>query len=194
MTGKSKQLSGSGKDRYLDRLIQGEPDVPADAAERLAAKAKEQISSIRVRRDVVDLSPLPRKRAKRTAGTIAAPTEPEPEAPPPAPLVEPAPEPVAAAHPELQVEAQPEPSKAPTPPFDPYVFGLVPIFQREGRDGLIAKLETLSEASQLRLMAQKQQISLRAELRTGEVALSELREAIADAVEKRIADRHAAAR
>ena len=89
-------------------------------------------------------------------------------------------------------------AEAPTTPmatatFDPYVFGLVPVFQREGRDGLMARLATIAGIDELRLMAKTQQIVLAAELRQGDVAAAALRAAIADAVAKRIADRRAAA-
>lgn len=77
--------------------------------------------------------------------------------------------------------------------FDPYFIGLVPTFQREGREGLIAKLSGVAGIDQLRQMARAQQISLPAELRSGDVEAGALRVAIADAVEKRIADRRAAA-
>lgn len=204
MTGKSKQLSGTGKDRYLDRLIGDEPDVPADAAERLAAKAKAEISSVRVRRDVaLNLRPVRRTRRNRTAGQDTPAAAPEPDATPPsAPAAEIASPPLSDTHEPLPAPAAPhehaapievEPAPAPAALFDPYAFGLVPVFQREGRDGLLARLATVSEAAHLRLMAQKQQISLRAELRTGDIALRDLREAIIAAVEKRIADRSAAA-
>ncbi len=77
--------------------------------------------------------------------------------------------------------------------FDAYAFGLVPTFQREGRQGLIGKLEAVENIDQLRQMAKAQQIVLPQELRSGDVALDVVRGAIADAVAKRIADRKAAA-
>lgn len=177
MTGKSKQLSGTGKDRYLDRLIRDEPGIPADAAERIAAKAKAQIASVRVRRDEeMDLRPL-RGRQPQPGKLPSTRTD---ETPPP------------------DRQAVPEPATSAGPPasapnFDPYAFGLVPVYQREGREGLIARLAAVSDPAHLRLLAQKQQISLRAELRSGDIAADVLREAIVAAVEKRIADRRAAA-
>lgn len=77
--------------------------------------------------------------------------------------------------------------------FDPYAFGLVPTFQREGRDGLIAKLAGVTDADQLRQMAKAQQVVLPQDLRSGAQELDVLRTAIADGVAKRIADRRAAA-
>jgi len=85
----------------------------------------------------------------------------------------------------------PEPASASG--FDPYVFGLVPVFQREGRDGLIGRLAAISRIEDLRQMAKTQQIVLPAEMRQGPADARSLRVAIADAVDKRIADRRAAA-
>lgn len=87
----------------------------------------------------------------------------------------------------------PAPAQAADTPFDAYAIGLVPTFQREGRDGLIAKLGTIASVEQLRAMAKAQQIVLPQELRTGPVTPEALRTAVADAVAKRIADRRAAA-
>ena len=47
-----------------------------------------------------------------------------------------------------------EPAREPvakTKKFDPYSFGSVPIYQREGREGLIEKLSTVSQADYLRI-------------------------------------------
>ena len=57
----------------------------------------------------------------------------------------------------------------------------------------MTKLTTVESADHLRKMARAQQIALPSELRSGEIALEVLREAIAAAVEKRIANRRAAA-
>jgi hypothetical protein len=90
--------------------------------------------------------------------------------------------------------APPVQQEAPTgPPFDPYVFGLVPVFQREGRDGLLTRLATVADAGDLQLMARSQQIVLPVHLRSGPAEHDELCAAIADAVARRIADRRAAA-
>ena len=83
---------------------------------------------------------------------------------------------------------------APAPAaFDPYQIGLVPVFQREGRDGLLASLAAIERVDHLRLMAKTQQIVLPESLRRGDAEASVLRHAIADAVARRIADRRAAA-
>ncbi len=81
----------------------------------------------------------------------------------------------------------------PAPAFDAYSVKLVPVFQREGRDGLLARLANVGEVGQLRQMAKAQQIILPEGLRSGEASAEAVRAAIADAVARRIADRRAAA-
>lgn len=82
---------------------------------------------------------------------------------------------------------------AKTKKVDPYSFGSVPIYQPEGREGLIEKLSTVSQADHLRKMACAQQILLPATLQSGDIDTGEFRKAITVAVEKRIANRRAAA-
>lgn len=174
MSAKTKQLSGHAKDRFLEQLIADESGLPADAALRLTARARAVISGVRVRRDEgIDLRPA---RGKKSAGGE------KPEA-------------SGAVAPDRTSAAAAPAVAAPktTQPFDPYVFGLVPVYQREGRDGLATKLMTVGDVGQLRLMAQKQQIALPASIRAGDVAADEVRAAIIAAVEKRVADRKAAA-
>lgn len=77
--------------------------------------------------------------------------------------------------------------------FDPFAFGLVPVFQREGREGLLARLSAIAEPGNLQLLARSQQIVLPVHLRSGPAAQVELCSAIADAVERRVAQRRAAA-
>jgi len=69
----------------------------------------------------------------------------------------------------------------------------VPTFQREGRDGLIAKLRNIESVDNLRKLARAQQIVLPEDFRQGDVAVEDMLAAIADSVAKRIADRRAAA-
>lgn len=81
----------------------------------------------------------------------------------------------------------------PRAPFDPFAIGLVPVFQREGRAGLLAQLSEIADAGHLRQMARAQQIALDEGMGSGAAPTDELCRAIADAVERRIADRRAAA-
>ncbi|MGF1650570.1 MAG: hypothetical protein ACFCUN_08965 [Hyphomicrobiaceae bacterium] len=77
--------------------------------------------------------------------------------------------------------------------FDPYAFGLVPTFQKQGRDAVSDRLAEITDVGHLKAMARAQQIALPASVRRGSPTPDEVRLAILDAVEKRIADRRAAA-
>jgi hypothetical protein len=172
MNHKTRKLSGAQKDRFFQRFLAAEPDIAAPVAARLAARCSATFSSVRVRRAMAPLRPV--------AGAVAAAAAPAPSSPAPG---------------KAPAEAKPpaEPAPAAAAAFDPYVFGLVPVYQREGRDGLMAKLATVLHVDHLRQMAKAQQIALPQELRAGDVAIDDLRAAIAVAVAKRIADRAAAA-
>lgn len=168
----AKKLSGPSLNRFFRRFFQAQPGLDPQIAEQLTKISVRTFSSVRVRRIAwrnVHGSP-----ARRSVRRAAEPTSAEP---------------VAEAHTAAPAAAEPAPAAA----FDPYAFGLVPIFQREGRDGLLAKLANVGSADNLRKMARAQQIALPAELRSGDIALDQLREAITAAVEKRIANRRAAA-
>ena len=78
-------------------------------------------------------------------------------------------------------------------PFDPYAIGLVPIYQREGAEGLSEKLAAIGSLDNLRKMARSQQVALPAELRGSDADIEAVRAAIVSAVGKRIANRRAAA-
>lgn len=168
----TRKLTGAAKDRFLAGFFAAEPGLEAELARRLAARSQATFTSLRIRR--------------LTHGRLVSRPRPvEPVVPAPhAPVI-------VAAPPAAPISAEPvTPSAA---AFDPYVFGLVPVFQREGRDGLLARLATVAGVEDLRLMARTQQIVLPEALRRGEAEPAAVRTAIADAVAKRIADRRAAA-
>lgn len=167
----TRKLSGPAKDRFFRRFFAEQSGVDAALAAALARRSAAVFTSVRVRRDAV---------AGRTIGIRGARAE---GAPVDTPAV------ASTAVPENPAPAAPPTSAA----FDAYAFGLVPVYQREGRDGLLARLSSVGESAHLRQMARAQQISLPQELRTGDVGADVLREAIVDAVAKRIADRRAAA-
>lgn len=105
--------------------------------------------------------------------------------------VRPLPRPLVVTHPAQPAASAPD--AGPAAAFDPYAIGLVPTFQREGRDGLVAKLGAIDTADNLRKMARAQQVMLPDAMRQGHIDAGALRTAIADAVARRIADRKAAA-
>jgi hypothetical protein len=171
----TRKLSGPAMERLLRQVIVGE-GVDGALAARLAARLARVLSSVRARR--VPLQALRQTAAAPPASALAVPPSTAAQAP-------------AAA---LAAVAPPATMQAPAAKFDPYAFGLVPIFQREGRDGLLARLAGVGTADDLKAMARAQQIALEAALKEPDVPLATLRDGIAAAVEKRIADRKAAAR
>jgi hypothetical protein len=77
----------------------------------------------------------------------------------------------------------------PERPFDPYSFGAVAILMSEGRPALAAKLDQIKRAEDLHLLARSQRLSVDPELS----GVEELRAAIMDSAERRIAARRRAA-
>ena len=171
------KLSGHAKDRFLERFFADESALDADLRQRLTQRSKSAFSSLRVRKAILarqrdNVPPKPRAPSR-------SPSQPVVSLPPAEPPR--APSPVAA--PAAQADAA----------FDAYAVKLVPIFQREGRDGLHAKLGGVTSVDHLRQMAKAQQIVLPQELRTGDASAEAIRAGIVEAVAKRIADRRAAA-
>ena len=78
-------------------------------------------------------------------------------------------------------------------PFDPYAFNAILTLKRNGREALMARLAEIGEISHLRQLAEAQLIGLEQDMRTGSVALEDLREAVLRGVERLVADRRAAA-
>lgn len=195
----TKKLSGPAKDRFFKRFFTEAGGLDEPTADRLTECSKQVFSSVRVRKNADSLnSDIPAASshttadAGPTADAISSKAKPEevgsyvPETP--------SPEPVAAkpSKPEVSLAEQLQ-----TPPpetgkeADPFIFGLVPVYKREGAEGLLVKLAEIRSVAHLRAMAKAQQIVLARELRTGDIDVVTLRAAILEAVEKRVADRRA---
>ncbi|MEM7748742.1 MAG: hypothetical protein AAF346_10855 [Pseudomonadota bacterium] len=172
MAKSSKTLSGPSLGRFFRRFYQAQSQLDKETAERLTRLSVQTFAAVQLRR-------IP--WAKLRASTADASSTRERATAKPS-----------AAAQDGKSETSPS-GPAESQKFDPYSFGLVPIYQREGREGLIEKLSTVGRADHLRKMARAQQIVLPAALRTGDIDPVELREAITTAVEKRIANRRAAA-
>ena len=84
-----------------------------------------------------------------------------------------------------------EPSGKPSPEstFDPYAFGAVVTLQRLGREGLMARLAAIESAEHLRILAVAQRLPVDVGLKEA----GEIRAAIVEGAERRIAERRAAA-
>lgn len=191
------KLSGHSKDQFLDRFFAAEPDLDAQVRQRLINRCKAAFSSVRVRKATLSglRQTAGKQRAKfqrakiQPADKLPGATLPRPAAPPEPQLTLTA---TAAATPSPAPVDRAEP-QSPETAFDAYAIGLVPVFQREGRDGLLAKLAAVENIDHLRQMAKAQQIVLPPPLRLGEATAEAIRDGIADSVAKRIADRKAAA-
>jgi hypothetical protein len=88
-------------------------------------------------------------------------------------------------------EAVPEATKrhARAENFNPYLFSAIVVLAKQGRDGLIKRLQEIKSAENLRAFAEAQHVPVDAKLRR----LDDIRKAIVTAAEQRLADRKAAA-
>lgn len=77
----------------------------------------------------------------------------------------------------------------PAAPFDPYSPNVIVVLRTRGRDAALAELADISSVDDLRLLAREQQLSIDAGLRSAD----EVRLAIVEAADRRIANRRAAA-
>ena len=184
MNKSGKELLGRHLHRFLKRFFEAQDDIDPAAAERIARVLGVTFSSVRLRRQGGAFAGryLQREefiasgeRQKKTSQPEKAAVQAENDAsyPQNCPQVK------------LAVESDEK--------FNPYAFGLVPVFVREGPDGLLQRLNTIQRLDHLRTLARFQQIALPSEFRHGDVAVDDVRSAIVTAVGKRIADRRAAA-
>ncbi len=168
------KLSGHSKDRFIERFFAEETDLDDAIRRRLAMRAKGVFTSLRVRKAMLSRKSAVANPLTADASKLPSPALPKAPMPPPAPA-----------------PGEAEPASDGT--FDAYGIGLVPVFQREGAEGLLAKLAGFSRVDHLRAMAKAQQIVLPQHLRSGETTADALRAGIVEAVAKRIKDRRAAA-
>lgn len=73
--------------------------------------------------------------------------------------------------------------------FNPYLFSAIVVLAKQGRDGLIKRLQEIKSAENLRAFAEAQHVPVDAKLKR----LDDIRKAIVAAAEQRLADRKAAA-
>ena len=190
----TKKLSGIGLELFLERFYAAHPSIGKQLAQKLAKESGKAFASVRVRRTAWHDWRRPRHAHITSAEQQGAEAHEAHEAAPSNTPIEPhspARWPIKAGddvQPAALEGAQPAPGH-----FDPYSIGLIPTYQREGPEGLLAKLAEINSADNLRKLARSQQISLPADLRSAEAALDDIRSAIVAAVGKRIADRRAAA-
>lgn len=183
----TKKLSGIGLELFMRRFYGSYSGVDEALARRLSEDSAKTFASVRVRRTAW--------RDWRPSRNSAA-TAPKPETPSAQSERAPARTQPKAARPKSVLPKptpSPPPAEAADTPFDPYAIGLVPTYQREGANGLDAKLAAITSLDNLRKMARSQQVALPAELRGKDANIDAVRAAIVSAVGKRIANRRAAA-
>lgn len=181
---KPRKVGGTRLEHFFARFYGADPALPKSAIDNLVRRSVMTFTSVRVRPGARLMLGMPGGRMH--VGEIARPVDLKlltPTAPPRAANDAPM------AGPGAGAPAGEGGSKG---TFDAYAIGLVPVFQREGRSGLLAKLSGIEDRAQLRQLARAQQIALDARFKADDIALDALRMAISDAVEKRIKDRHSA--
>ncbi len=161
----TRKLSGRAKDRFFDAGLSPEAQKAA-------------VTSVRVRKEHWPVS-------RDLGRPVLERTEKGPD------LVKPSPPPEGTPAPQPQDTPPPPTTDDQIPSFDSFQFGLVPVYKREGAEGLARKLAELDSVENLRAMAKDQQIVLPREVRRGEVTAEEVRKAIVAAVEQRVSDRRA---
>lgn len=180
----TKKLSGIGLELFLRRYFASYSGVDETLARRLSQDGAKTFASVRIRRMAWhDWRHRPKTTAEPGAAITRKPAK--GETPPAAAKAAAAP----AARPAAVAAVGGDTAEA----FDPYAIGLVPTYQREGADGLEAKLAEITSLANLRKMARSQQIALPADLRGEDADIDDVRSAIVAAVGKRIANRRAAA-
>ena len=164
----TKQLSGSGKDKFLRAIVDSVDGVDAGTASALGERLCDTVTEVRVRREVWDDLKEPKAPETRAFRPARAPT---PKAAPSQPKT---------AH--VPVVQAP-------PAFDPFAFSAVAVYARKGKSGLAAELARITSAEDLHTLSVAQHLAI-------DPALTDpasLREAIVAGVERRIAERKAAA-
>jgi len=167
MARRKRVLSGTAKDAFLRRLLAAEAGLDEATRSRLTESLQAAISLISTRQNAHDLA-VPR--------SVPA----TPEAPPVASVP-------AAQHPPPQCSATE--TAATLQPFDPFTPNVIVVFRTRGREAALEELESIAEIECLRLLAREQQLGIDVELADPR----EIRLAIVDAAERRIANRRAAA-
>lgn len=181
----TRKLSGPSKDHFFDRFFGDDKSLAEETAQRLSQRSKAVFTSVRVRKPAWLSRHEPGRRITAKPAIDAAAPESAPakqsQAPKPAKPVEPR-----------------APSASPTTTasdaqsaFDPFIFGLVPTFKREGAEGIRAKLKEVDRIDNLRSMAKAQQIILPKEICRDEVKVDNPRKAVLAAVEQSVSDRKA---
>jgi hypothetical protein len=173
MTKRTRALSGASQDAYFRRLLRSHSSLTPDERDKIVQLLRREIAQLRLRRQQregdAEASREAHSTPTRPAQVVEQPTPARPADVQPAPIA-PRTEPVAA-------------------PFDPFSINVVVLLRTGGRERLLGALECIDSADNLRLLAREQRLSVGAETTTP----AELRAAIVQAAERRVANRIAAA-
>lgn len=158
---------------YFRELFRGEAGIAAGAAETLAERCARRIKRVVVWDDTgpEDVAVVVHDEAPAATPPAVARSVP----------------------PALAASAPPAPAEPPAAPaaaaFDPYAFSAVVVLTKTGKDGLLKRLAAIDRAEHLRKLADAQHLAVDAALSS----VTDLRAAIVEAAERRIANRRAAA-
>ena len=169
MTKRTRALSGASQDAYFRRLLRSHSSLTPDERDKIVQLLRREIAQLRLRRqqregDAEASKEAPTEPAQVVATPVARPAD-----------VEPAP-----------IAARAEPAVA---RFDPFSINVVVLLRTGGRERLLGALGSIDSADNLRLLAREQRLSVGADA----TSPAELRAAIVQAAERRVANRIAAA-
>jgi|EndMetStandDraft_3_1072993.scaffolds.fasta_scaffold02023_1 hypothetical protein len=170
MTKRTRALSGASQDAYFRRLFRSHSSLTPDERDKIVQLLRREIAQLRLRRQ--------QREGDAEVSKEAAPAK-------PAQIVE--------TPPASPADVQPAPTAPRTrpvaTPFDPFSINVVVLLRTGGRERLLGALESIDSADNLRLLAREQRLSVGADL----TSPPELRAAIVQAAERRVANRIAAA-
>ena len=165
MTKRTRALSGASQDAYFRRFFKSHSNLSPEERDKIVQLLRREIAQLRLRRQQRE------SEAEASQGTRPLPAKP----------VE-----VVTAPPDKPADVQPTPTAT---PFDPFSINVVVLLRTGGRERLLGALESIDSADHLRLLAREQRLSVGADM----TSPAELRTAIVQAAERRVANRIAAA-
>lgn len=164
----TRSLSGASQKKYIRDLLRATEGLAAGPAEELAQTIEREVAQIRVRLPIPERGARGTQRPIKAANAAASPVQPQNGAP-------------------ADTPAPPEGHAAGA--FDPFAFSVVVVVTKEGRAGLMQRLDQIRAIEDLKALAKAQHVALP----EGAASLDEIRTAIADGALQRIANRRAAA-
>ena len=170
MTRRTRALSGASQDAYFRRLFRSHSSLTPEERDKIVQLLRREIAQLRLRRQ--------QREGEAEAVGEATPTRPAP---------------VAGTSPTRPADVQPAPIAARIEPvavpFDPFSINVVVLLRTGRHERLLGALEDIDSADNLRLLAREQRLSVGGDM----TSPAQLRAAIVQAAERRVANRIAAA-